>query len=80
MMRSPRELLNKIAESELNYMQTFIDDGYFPRYADMEAWQLVDKVRKWDFSPMDNLIWHYTRITFLSELVDIMEKYSEEEE
>ena len=46
----------------------------------MEAWQLVDKVRKWDFSPMDNLIWHYTRITFLNELVDIMEKYSEEEE
>ena len=61
------ELLIKLAEEELDNMQDYVDEGYFNGfYPDLkESWMLVEKVRKWDFSVEHNLIWHYTRITFL---------------
>ena len=53
-------------------MQHYIDLGVYDSVdiAGLEVWQIIDKVRKRDFSPMDNLIWHYTRITLLNQLLD----------
>ena len=73
------ELLIKLAEEELDNMQDYVDEGYFNGfYPDLkESWMLVEKVRKWDFSVEHNLIWHYTRITFLNELIDKVRKAEE---
>ena len=38
--------------------------------ASWEVPEIIDSIRKRDFSVMDNFIWHYTRITLLNELLD----------
>jgi len=62
-------------ELEKKNFQHYIDLGVYDSedIAGLEAWQIIDKIRKRDFSPMDNLIWHYTRITLLNELLNVGE-------
>ena len=64
-------LKQSIAKEEKN-LQHYIDLGAYDSedIAGLEVWQIIDKIRKRDFLPMDNLIWHYTRITLLNELLD----------
>ena len=38
-------------------------------YVDMSAEELIAKVGNWQFSPLDNMIWHYARIQLLKELL-----------
>lgn len=65
------DIKTKIKQEEKNF-QNYIDLGAYDSedIAGLEVWQIIDKVRKRDFSPMDNLIWHYTRITLLNELLE----------
>lgn len=67
-----------LLEKEMNALQVYIDKDFFQydnskdialNLANMDAQEFIDKVRKWDFSEMDNAIWHYTRITLLNELL-----------
>ena len=69
--------LSKLIDKEIQYLQSFIDKDFFAydNYKDielnltnMEAQEFINTVRKWDFSEMDNAIWHYARITLLEEL------------
>lgn len=62
---------------ELFAFQEYIDEGYFDYdnekdmtlgYVNMTAEEVIAKIKKWDFSPYDNLIWHYARIDLLREL------------
>jgi len=71
--------LSKLIDKEIQYLQSFIDKDFFAydNYKDielnlvnMDAQEFIDTVRKWDFSEMDNAIWHYARITLLSELIN----------
>ena len=59
-------------ELENKNFQHYIDLGIYDSedIAGLEVWQIIDKIRKSDFSAMDNLIWHYTRITLLNELLN----------
>ena len=70
--------LRKKLSKELKNLQMYIDEGYFEYdlekdmqldYINMDSQDLIDQVRKWDFTPVDNAIWHYTRITLLEELI-----------
>ena len=69
--------LSKLIDKEIQYLQSFIDKDFFAydNYKDielnltnMDAVEFINTVRKWDFSEMDNAIWHYARITLLEEL------------
>ena len=64
--------LNKKEEEEVENLQNYIDEGVYDSedVAGMEVYQVIEKVSKRDFSAMDNLIWHYTRITLLNELLN----------
>ena len=71
--------LSKLIDKEIQYLQSFIDKDFFAydNYKDielnlvnMDSQEFIDTVRKWDFSEMDNAIWHYARITLLSELIN----------
>ena len=52
-------------------LQDYINEGVYDSedVAGMEVWQVIEKVSRRDFSAMDNLIWHYARITILKELL-----------
>ena len=67
-----RATLKKLMKQEENSLKNYIDEGVYDSedVAGMEVYQVMEKVSRIDFSPMDNLIWHYTRITLLSELID----------
>ena len=81
--------IGKILDKEVQYLQGFIDEDFFgyDEYLDielnlmnMDAQEFINTVRKWDFSEMDNAIWHYARITLLEELlIAQINKTSEEE-
>ena len=36
---------------------------------DMTVKEVLEKIKGWDFSPYDNLIWHYSRIDLLRQLI-----------
>ena len=68
-----------LLEKELESFQYYIDEGLFDYdsekdmtlgYVEMTADEVIKKINKWDFSPLDNLIRHYARITLLNELLD----------
>lgn len=70
--------IGELLEKEIQYLQSFIDKDFFAydNYKDielnlvnMDSQEFIDTVRRWDFSEMDNAIWHYARITLLSELM-----------
>ncbi len=65
------DIRTKIELEEKNF-QDLIDLGVYDSEDIVygEVWQIIDRIRKRDFSAMDNLIWHYTRITLLNELLD----------
>ena len=65
------DIKTKIHLEEKNF-QHYIDLGVYDSedIAGLEVWQIIDRIRKRDFSAMDNLIWHYTRITLLNELLN----------
>ena len=65
--------LNKKEEEEVENLQNYIDEGVYDSedVAGMEVYQVIEKVSKRDFSAMDNLIWHYSRITLLRELLGL---------
>ena len=69
--------IRKLIDEEIEHLQGYIDKGFFQydSYKDIElnlvnidTQEFLDRVRKWDFSEMDNAIWHYARITLLEEL------------
>ena len=64
------DIRTKIELEEKNFKH-FIDLGVYDSedIAGLEVWQIIDRIWKRDFSAMDNLIWHYTRITLLNELL-----------
>ena len=63
-------VLAKLKLEETN-LQDYINEGTYDSedVAGMEVWQVIEKVSRRDFSAMDNLIWHYARITILKELL-----------
>ena len=76
-----------LLEKEMNALQVYIDKDFFQydnskdialNLANMDAQEFIDKVRKWDFSEMDNAIWHYTRITLLNELLGQEQKLAQD--
>lgn len=69
--------IRKIIGKEVENFQQYIDEGYFdydPQkdmtlgYVNQSAAEVIAQIKDWDFSPLDNLIWHYARITLLEEL------------
>ena len=66
------DVLAKLKLEETN-LQDYINEGAYDSedVAGMEAYQVIEKISKRDFSAMDNLIWHYTRITLLRELLGL---------
>lgn len=71
-----RATVKQLIEQEKQSLQNYIDEGAYDSedVAGMEVHQIIEKISKRDFSAMDNLIWHYTRITLLKELMG-EEKY-----
>jgi len=74
-----KKAIEKLIKKEISNLQDYIDEGFFQydsykditlNLIDMDSQEFIDRVRKWDFSEMDNAIWHYTRITLLNELLD----------
>lgn len=65
------DIRTKIELEEKNF-QHFIDLGVYDSEDVVygEVSEIIDRIRKRDFSAMDNLIWHYTRITLLNELLN----------
>ena len=59
-------------ELEKKNFQHYIDLGVYDSEDVVygEVSEIIDRIRKRDFSAMDNLIWHYTRITLLNELLN----------
>ena len=59
----------KLVQEEQS-LQHYIDEGVYDSedVAGMEVWEVIEKISRRDFSAMDNLIWHYARITVLREL------------
>lgn len=66
-----RATVKQLIEQEKQSLQKYIDEGVYDSedVAGMEAYQIIEKISKRDFTAMDNLIWHYTRITLLKELI-----------
>ncbi len=65
------DIRTKIELEEKNF-QNLVDLGVYDSEDVVygEVSEIIDRIRKRDFSAMDNLIWHYTRITLLNELLD----------
>ena len=65
------DIKTKIELEEKNF-QHYIDLGVYDSEDIVygEVSEIIDRIRKRDFSAMDNLIWHYTRITLLNELLN----------
>jgi len=65
------DIKTKLILEEKN-LKHYIDLGAYDSedIEGLEVWQVIDTIRKRDFSPMDNLIWHYSRITLLNELLN----------
>ena len=65
------DIRTKIELEEKNF-QNLLDLGVYDSEDVVygEVSEIIDRIRKRDFSAMDNLIWHYTRITLLNELLD----------
>jgi hypothetical protein len=65
------DIKTKIELEEKNF-QHYIDLGVYDSEDVVygEVSEIIDRIRKRDFSAMDNLIWHYTRITLLNELLN----------
>tara|TARA_Y100000592_G_C5463938_1_gene315593 strand:- start:121 stop:345 length:225 start_codon:yes stop_codon:yes gene_type:complete len=70
--------MKKRLDHELSAFQEYIDEGYFdydiPKditlgFKDMTVKEVLEKIKGWDFSPYDNLIWHYSRIDLLRQLI-----------
>ena len=66
-----RATVKQLIKKEEENLQNYINDGVYDSedVAGMEVYQVIEKVSKRDFSAMDNLIWHYARITLLKELL-----------
>ena len=66
-----RATVKQLIEQEKQSLQNYIDEGVYDSedVAGLEVYQIIEKISKRDFSAMDNLIWHYTRITLLKELI-----------
>lgn len=73
-----KKLMDKLLDNELSAFQEYIDEGYFDYddqkdmtlgYINQSAEEVIEQIKKWDFSPLDNLIWHYARIELLRELL-----------
>lgn len=78
--------IRKLIDKEIENLQRYIDEGFFQydsykditlNLVDIDAQEFIDRVRKWDFSEMDNAIYHYTRITLLNELLPSKDKREE---
>tara|TARA_B100001939_G_C16582808_1_gene463536 strand:+ start:395 stop:616 length:222 start_codon:yes stop_codon:yes gene_type:complete len=68
-----RATVKQLIKQEEENLQNYINDGVYDSedVAGMEVYQVIEKVSKRDFSAMDNLIWHYSRITLLRELLGL---------
>jgi|TARA_R100000329_G_scaffold134273_1_gene114268 hypothetical protein len=68
-----RATVKQLIKKEEENLQNYINDGVYDSedVAGMEVYQVIEKVSKRDFSAMDNLIWHYSRITLLRELLGL---------
>ena len=73
-----KKLMDKLLDNELSAFQEYIDEGYFDYddqkdmtlgYINQSAEEVIAQIKEWDFSPLDNLIWHYARIELLRELL-----------
>ena len=64
------DIITKIELEEKNF-QHYIDLGVYDSEDIVygEVSEIIDRIRKRDFSAMDNLIWHYSRITLLNQLL-----------
>jgi hypothetical protein len=65
-----RATVKQLKKQEEENLQNYINEGVYDSedVAGMETWQVIEKISKRDFSAMDNLIWHYSRITLLREM------------
>tara|TARA_R100000084_G_C4546152_1_gene97887 strand:- start:52 stop:273 length:222 start_codon:yes stop_codon:yes gene_type:complete len=68
-----RATVKQLKKQEEENLQNYINEGVYDSedVAGMETWQVIEKISKRDFSAMDNLIWHYSRITLLRELLGL---------
>tara|TARA_R100001509_G_scaffold160537_1_gene128484 strand:+ start:676 stop:933 length:258 start_codon:yes stop_codon:yes gene_type:complete len=57
--------------NEVKSLQDYIDQGVYDSadVAGMKYFEVIEEVSRRDFSAVDNLIWHYARITLLRELL-----------
>ena len=57
--------------NEVKSLQEYIDMGAYDSAGveGMKYFEVIEEVSRKDFSAMDNLIYHYTRITLLRELL-----------
>ena len=67
-----KEAIEKLINKEEANLQNYINEGVYDSedVAGMEVYQVIEKISRRDFSAMDNLIYHYTRITQLRELLN----------
>ena len=65
--------LEQLMKQEEENLLHYINEGVYDSedVAGMEVYQVIEKVSRRDFSAMDNLIYHYTRITLLRELLNV---------
>ena len=68
-----RPTVKQLIKQEEENLQNYINEGVYDSedVAGMETYQVIEKISKRDFSSMDNLIWHYARITLLRELLGL---------
>ena len=68
-----RATVKQLIKKEEENLQNYINEGVYDSedVAGMETWQVIEKISKRDFSAIDNLIWHYSRITLLRELLGL---------
>jgi len=68
-----RATVKQLIKQEEENLQNYINEGVYDSedVAGMETWQVIEKISRRDFSAMDNLIWHYTRISLLKELIGV---------
>jgi hypothetical protein len=57
--------------NEVKSLQEYIDQGVYDSadVSGMKYFEVIEEVSRRDFSAIDNLIWHYARITLLRELL-----------
>ena len=77
-MKNRRVITKEVLDKELENFQYYIDEDYFDYddqkdmtlgYINQSAEEVIAQIKNWDFSPLDNLIWHYTRIELLKDRV-----------